>query len=461
MTAPAPQVANSLRVWVTLVALSAPIFALSVDMNGVVVLLGDIGGDLNVTTKAAGAIVTIASVAFAAPLLLIGRAADRFGSRSLLLWGVAFFWVASALCAFSESFTVLLAGRTLQGIAAACCFTTSLAVIEAIFDQRRQPIAVGIWGAIGGVGGAVGPLIAATIASIWSWRAFFGVNLVIMAVALVALWFLVPKLPRAATRPLPVIPLVVLMIGIAGTIGGIQHASNGGWRSLATIVPIVIGAGALMVVWFIRNPKEPLVVRSVSANIAFRVGTSVATLSNWGSGVVMVLIPIALQTIRGSSVAEMGWIFLSFSAPFAVGASLSGPWIDNRGQRSALALSSLLLTLGTIVLAIGGVEGPLVVVVLGLAIAGFGNGVVYAAATSVALADIEPKNAGQASAVLNMTRVSALALAVAVSTSVMTTLDGSSDGSSSQTGLRVVLIISAVITAVAIPLTRRLRLSAT
>lgn len=63
--------------WLTLVALSAPILALSVDMNGVVVLLSDIGSDLHVTANTAGSIVTVASVAFAAPLLLIGRAADR------------------------------------------------------------------------------------------------------------------------------------------------------------------------------------------------------------------------------------------------------------------------------------------------------------------------------------------------------------------------------------------------
>jgi len=352
MTANADQQSTPFRMWVTLVALSAPILALSVDMNGVVVLLSDIGSDLDVNATSAGAVVTIASVAFAAPLLLIGRAADRFGARPLLLWGVALFWLASAICAFAGDFVAMMTGRTLQGVASACCFTTSLAAIDAIFDKRRQPIAVGIWGAIGGIGGAIGPLIAAVIASVWTWRAFFGVNLVLLAVALVALIVLVPKLPRDETRAMSIAPLIVLMIGIAGTIGGVQHVSSGGWLTVATLVPLVVGLVALSIVCWGRRPGSPLVLPAVSSDNGFRIGTAVATVSNWGSGVVMVLIPIALQTLRGSSVAETGWIFLGFSAPFALGGALSGPWSNRFGRVSALALSSALLTIGTSILVI-------------------------------------------------------------------------------------------------------------
>ncbi len=116
------------RRWLALFALSLPVIALSVDMNGVVVLLPTIAKDLNVTPEVAGAIVTAASLAFAAPLLLIGRIADRVGARPVLLIGVVGFAIASAICAWSETFGVMMVGRSLQGIASACCFTTSLAV---------------------------------------------------------------------------------------------------------------------------------------------------------------------------------------------------------------------------------------------------------------------------------------------------------------------------------------------
>src|SRR6478752_4254615 len=141
------------RRWLALVALSLPVVALSVDMNGVVVLIPTIAGDLHVSPETAGAIVTAASLAFAAPLLLIGRISDRVGARPVLLVGVVGFAVASAICAWSETFGVMMVGRSLQGIASACCFTTSLAAIDALFEgDDSQPMAVGIWGALGGIG---------------------------------------------------------------------------------------------------------------------------------------------------------------------------------------------------------------------------------------------------------------------------------------------------------------------
>ncbi len=228
------------RRWLALFALSLPVVALSVDMNGVVVLLPTIGHDLGVSAAVAGAIVTAASLAFAAPLLLIGRVADRVGARPVLLIGVVGFAVASAICALSQTFGEMMVGRSLQGIASACCFTTSLAVIDAMFEgEGSQPMAVGIWGALGGIGGAIGPLVASVLADIWSWRAFFGVNVVLLAFAFVLLVWLVPHLPPDRTRSVPVLNLVLLMFGIGSACAAIQHTAAAGWLNGATIAGLV------------------------------------------------------------------------------------------------------------------------------------------------------------------------------------------------------------------------------
>src|SRR4029079_1971574 len=226
-----PEAMNpKVRRWLALFALSLPVIALSVDMNGVVVLLPTIGKDLDVTPEVAGAIVTAASLAFAAPLLLIGRVADRVGARPVLLVGVVVFAIASAICAVSETFGVMMLGRSLQGIASACCFTTSLAAIDALFEgDDSQPFAVGIWGALGGIGGACGPLVASVLNELWSWRAFFGVNLILLSVAFVLLVWLVPHLPADRTRSVPFVTLVLLMFGIASVTAAIQHVAAAGW----------------------------------------------------------------------------------------------------------------------------------------------------------------------------------------------------------------------------------------
>jgi MFS family permease len=428
-----------------------PVLVLSVDMNGVVVLLPTIGHDLGVSAAMAGAIVTVASLAFAAPLLLVGRVADRVGARPLLLGGVIGFALASFLCAITDTFALMMVGRAVQGVATACCFTTSLAAINALFAGPRQPVAVGIWGALGGIGGAAGPLVASVLADVWSWRVFFGVNVVLLGIAFVMLVVLVPPLPPDRTRTVPVLRLVLVMLGTAGVVSGIQHASSGGWLSWGTIGPVVVGAGFLAAVYHLRRADDPLVTRKVTGLGSFRLGTAEATLSNWGSGVVMVLVPTALEVIRGLSLLETGIVFVAFSVPFAVGGLVSGPLIERRGGPTTLALGSAVMAVGVVGLAFGGAEGPIAMVVLGLVVAGLGNGVVYAGATSYALVQVPEPDAGEASALLSMLRVLGLALAVAVSTSVAATVD---DHAALGSGLRVVLLVAAAITALGVPIAR-------
>lgn len=199
----------------------------------------------------------------------------------------------------------------------------------------------------------------------------------------------------------------------------------------------------------LAHPETPLVPTTITRKLSFRFGTAEATLSNWGSGVVMVLVPIALETIRGVSVLEAGIIFMAFSIPFALGSVISGSAIDTYGGQKTLGASSAVFAIGILVLVVVGITGPMVGIVVGLAICGLGNGVIYSGATSVSFSDIVTSDAAEASATLSMLRVSGFAMAVALSTSIAGSLDSGS--SSSERGIRTVLIIAAVITAAGIP----------
>jgi MFS family permease len=347
-----------------------------------------------------------------------------------------------------------MVGRSLQGIASACCFTTSLAVIDAMFEgDASQPMAVGIWGALGGIGGACGPLVASLLNEAFSWRAFFGVNLILLSVAFVLLAWLVPHLPADRTRSVPFVTLVLLMFGIASVTAAIQHVTAAGWLNATTIGGVVIGAVLLVIVWLRVRGREPLIAAGVMRLPAFRLGTETATLSNWGSGVVIVLVPTALEVVRGVSVLEAGILFLGYSIPFAVGGLLSGFMIRSLTAPRTLAIASAVMALGMVAMAVVGVDGALAPILLTLAVVGVGNGVVYSAATSYALIDVETDDAAEASAALSAARVLGFAIAIALSTSMMATID--SDVGRNSWGLRVALLVGAVITGVGWWLARR------
>jgi len=436
------------RAWAVLIAVSIPLFALSVDLNGVAILLPQIGKDFDVGTVGASSAVTAAAIGFAAPLLLVGRVADRIGARVILLGGVAGFVGASAICAWADTWAVFITGRALQGIASACCFTTSLVVIDACFDERERPVAVGLWAAIGGVGSAAGPLVASGIASLASWRAFFGVNIALGGLALVALAALLPHTAGDPTRALHPVRLGFLTVGIGVAVSGLQAAGNHGWDNPATLASIVLGA--LVVAGVVFGPRSgPLVQRNVTRVRSFWAGTGVATASNWGSGVAIVLVPAPLQSARDIDVLQAGALFLAFSVPFALGGSVSGPLVKLQGGNETMIGACVVQAVGLALLAIVGLDAPLLVMVDQEGGAGFGNGVAYSSATSVGLSEIERDDAGEASGLLTMLRLLGLSIGVAISTSLVHAVNDSISGSSP--GIQVALALGAVVTLLGVP----------
>jgi MFS family permease len=153
------------------------------------------------------------------------------------------------------------------------------------------------------------------------------------------------------------------------------------------------------------------------------------------------------------SVLEAGVLFLGYSIPFALGGLASGFLIRSLTAPRTLALSSAVMVAGMVGMAIVGVDGALAGVIVTLAIIGLGNGVVYSAATSYALIDVETDDAAEASAALSAARVLGFAIAIAISTSLMSTISGGDPSNSA--GLRVALLVGAAITAVGWWLARR------
>ena len=137
--------AGARRAWWVLGAMCLPLLAQSLDVSGIGLLLPSIGADLDAGPTALGWVMNANPLAFGALLLTAGWVGRPLRPRTLLLGGVGAFGVASALCAVAPSTGFLIAARATQGLASAACFTTSLAVVSATFDERRRPGAIGAW----------------------------------------------------------------------------------------------------------------------------------------------------------------------------------------------------------------------------------------------------------------------------------------------------------------------------
>src|SRR5947209_6438649 len=171
--------------WKALAVVCAAFFMTVLDVSIVNVALPSIGKALNFSRDNLQWVITAYAITFGGFLLLGGRSADLLGRRRVFYVGVAVFTLASFLCGLAWSEGVLIAARALQGFGAAIISPAALSIITTMFEEGpERNKALGIWGAIGGSGAAVGVLAGGVLTKYLGWEWIFFVNVPVGAAAL-------------------------------------------------------------------------------------------------------------------------------------------------------------------------------------------------------------------------------------------------------------------------------------
>ena len=173
------------RRWKALTLVCAAFFMTVLDVSIVNVALPSIGTALDFSRESLQWVITAYAITFGGFLLLGGRAGDLLGRRRVFMVGVAVFTIASLLCGLAWSEGVLIAARAIQGLGAAIISPAALSIITTTFDEGpERNKALGIWGAIGGSGAAVGVLAGGILTKYLGWEWIFFVNVPVGAGAL-------------------------------------------------------------------------------------------------------------------------------------------------------------------------------------------------------------------------------------------------------------------------------------
>src|SRR5437870_10188448 len=168
---------NDRRRWLALAMIVAAQFMVVLDIAIVNVALPSIRTDLHFSQESLQWVITAYSIFFGGILLLGGRLADLLGRRRLFMAGLALFTVSSLLDGLAWSEGSLIAFRSLQGLGAALVSPAALSILTTTFREgRERNLALGIWGAASGSGGAAGVLLGGALTSAFSWSWIFFIN---------------------------------------------------------------------------------------------------------------------------------------------------------------------------------------------------------------------------------------------------------------------------------------------
>jgi EmrB/QacA subfamily drug resistance transporter len=395
-------------------------FAINLDTNIVNVALPSLSRQLGASTTDLQWIVDAYNLAFAALVLGAGSFGDRFGRRPLLVTGLLGFAFASGIGALCTSATALIVVRLAMGVFAAMIFPTTLSIITNAFPDRAQRAkAIGVWGAVVGVGVAVGPVTGGLLLEHFWWGSVF-VALVPLALVTAALALALVPESRDPQAPGLDMPGVVAACAVVGTlVYTIIEAPHRGWHAPLTIAGFV--ATAVLAVLFAlveRRAAHPMLDLTLFRTRAFSAASMSVTVAFFALFGFIFLVTQFFQFVRGYGPLSTGVRILPVAFSIAVGA-VAGPALVSRVGTRAAVIAGLLLLGGSFGwIALSPIDMSYHVIIGQMVIMGLGIGLTQVPATDSILSVLPPAKAGVGSAVNDATREAGGTLGVAVIGSV-------------------------------------------
>ena len=415
---PTPAALLDPRRWWALALLCGAFFMVILDGTITIVALPSIGADLSFSEQGLQWVLSAYALTFGGLLLLGGRAADLLGRRRVFMAGVLLFTAASLGCALAWSPEALLFARIVQGAGAAIMTPTALSIISTTFSEgSERNKALGLWGALGGIGATAAWLIGGPLVDGPGWRWIFFINVPVGSAGLVLSPLLLRE-SRAALTQRSYDPAGALTITGAFVllVYAVVEAPTAGWAEIRTIVPLV-GSAVLIAAFALIEARHhaPLVplrlLRSRTLAGANAVTVFVGTV---GVGVPFVLTLYA-QQVLGYSALKFGISSVVLAIAATVGAVTGQAAVLKAGFRSVATTGMALMAAGSLVLTRISVPGSYFpVIFFGLLLCGVGIGLAFVTSTVAALAGVADHESGLASGLSNTALQIGSALGVAI-----------------------------------------------
>ena len=388
------------------------------DVSIVNVALPSIHDDLDYTTTGLQWVVNAYTLTFAGFLLLGGRAADLLGRRRVFVAGTAIFTLASVLCAVADTQGTLDAARALQGFGAAVISPASLAILTTSFAEgRERNRALGVWGAMGAIGGSTGALLGGLLTQDIGWPAIFLINVPIGIGVIAASLRLVPEgRSEAEHRHFDATGAILVTVGLVALVYGIVRTDALGWGSAGVLLPLAAGLILIAAFAFVeaRVAQVPLLPARIVRMGRLRAANLVVFLLFAAIFTMWFFLTLYMQQVLGLDALETGVGFLPMTLSIVAVTSFTARLIARFGAGWVLTAGLLFGGAGMALLSDVHAGGSYFADVLpGGVLSAIGLGLGFVSGTIVAVQGIEGRDSGLASGLLNASRLLGGALGLA------------------------------------------------
>jgi len=353
-------------------------------------------------------------------ILLYGRLGDMIGYKRVFLYGLAAFTIASVLCGASQSIWMLIAFRSIQGLAAGMTMAVGFAIITSVFPPAERGKAMGIYAISIAAALGLGPTLGGLIAEYLSWRYVFFVN---VPIGIAALIWGTRIIPRGSTHPgqrLDWQGALTAFIFLATLLLFANRGQDWGWTSPSTLalagVAVVFGAVFLQIE---RTSAQPMLNLSLFKSRRFSFASLSAMLNFMALFAVIFLTPFYLSIVLDYSILKVGLVIAASPIATLAVAPLSGTLSDRVGTRGLAFCGMAISSVGLYLLSGLDASSSPFEVIWHLIIVGIGVGMFQSPNNSAVMGSVPPWHLGIASGVLAAVRNVGMVLGIAVAGAVL------------------------------------------
>jgi EmrB/QacA subfamily drug resistance transporter len=411
--------------WGGLALIVAAQFMVILDVAIVNVALPSIKTDLHFSEANLQWVITAYAILFGGVLLLGGRLADLFGRRRLFVAGLGVFVLSSLLSGLAWSEASLIAFRALQGLGGALLAPAALSILMTTFAEgRERNIALGIWGAASGSGGAAGVLLGGVLTSYLNWTWIFFINVPVgLGVIALTPWLLRESTGLVQHRHFDLAGATSVTAGLMLLVYALTRATQDGWSSTSTLT--LLGASVVLIGAFIaielrsRAPLLPLRLFRLrtltAANVA---GVAVAAVGFS----MFFLLTLYMQQVLHYSPIQTGVAFVAITLTIVVVSNIAQGLVTRLGARRVLTVGLVTAAAALALFARLPQDGHYFWDIFpAMVLGGIGMSLSFISMTIAGLTGVERADAGVASGLINTSRQVGGAVGLAAVSTLATT----------------------------------------
>jgi MFS family permease len=401
--------------WWSLGALLAGLLSLNITFTVFVVALPTVRNDFHTNFSVLTWASTGPLLAFGIAAPFFGKAGDLFGHRRLYLFGLVGAMVSAVLTATAPDVGMLLFARALDGVQGAATGTASMALILQLFEPEERVKALGWWSLVGAGGPVLGVTLGSPVIQYFGWRTLFWGQLVLLVIAACVVAVLLPSRRRAhgglATEPprgdragspwegMDWVGSWSLAAAVTAAMLVLSIGPIVGWSSIGVIASGV--AAVVMAAIFVRREltfATPLLPTRYLRRRNFMFPMVTKGFSSFAYFGGFFLFPLLMEQVYGYSVSQVGFVSVARPLIFAISAPIAGYMTVRIGERSATLAGAGALFCSMVVFALLSPSAGLWLILIALALSGFGMGVSQPATSSSMSNELDESEYGVMSA---------------------------------------------------------------